>query len=67
MFCQHIFLPLGLPEIVPYYEVKVHIWKILLFFPDEDLESDGYGEEFGTARIPGNRDENKYELKSKHH
>lgn len=45
VLCQQNFLPLSLPEIAPRYEVKVHIWKILLFFLVGALEKDRYGEE----------------------
>lgn len=33
----------------------------------ERTKQRGLYQEFGMARIPGNQDENKYELKRKHH
>lgn len=70
------FLPLSFPEIVPSYEVKVHIWKFFLLFQVRDLETNGYGEGkakkafsgvWNSQEILGNQVENKYEPKSKNY
>lgn len=53
VFRQHWFLPLGLPEVVPYYELKAHIWKILFFFLVGAVETEGYGEDKAKRALSG--------------